>query len=98
MGANNSGREIAAERLVFEKEKLSGLRPLSYVASKAAFLTVTEGSCLDWLVLLLASLNTRSNSASSASNARRSHSTCNSFQLNRERRQLLERTLTPAPG
>jgi hypothetical protein len=37
MGANNSGREIAAERLVFEKEKLSGLRPLSYVASKAAF-------------------------------------------------------------
>jgi ABC-type multidrug transport system ATPase subunit len=38
MGANNSGREIAAERLIFEKEKLSGLRPLSYVASKAVFL------------------------------------------------------------
>jgi len=39
MGANNSGREIAAERLIFEKEKLSGLRPVSYVASKAAFLS-----------------------------------------------------------
>jgi len=38
MGANNSGREIAAERLIFEKEKLSGLSPLSYVASKAVFL------------------------------------------------------------
>lgn len=40
MGANNSGREIAAERLIFEKEKLSGLCPLSYVSSKVAFLTV----------------------------------------------------------
>lgn len=38
MGANNSGREIAAERLIFEKEKLAGLNPLSYVASKAVFL------------------------------------------------------------
>ncbi len=39
MGANNSGREIAGERLIFEKEKLSGLRPGSYVASKAVFLS-----------------------------------------------------------
>lgn len=38
MGANNSGREIAAERLIFEKEKLSGLSPVAYIASKAAFL------------------------------------------------------------
>ncbi len=38
MGANNSGREIASERLIFEKEKLSGLRPVSYIASKAVFL------------------------------------------------------------
>ena len=43
MGANNSGREIAAERLVFEKEKLSGLRPSSYIASKAVFLLVAGG-------------------------------------------------------
>jgi len=39
MGANNSGREIAAERLIFEKEKLAGLSPLSYVAGKAVFLS-----------------------------------------------------------
>ena len=38
MGANNSGREIAGERQIFEKEKLSGLRAESYLASKAAFL------------------------------------------------------------
>lgn len=38
MGANNSGREIAAERLILEKEKLSGLNTAAYVASKAAFL------------------------------------------------------------
>ena len=38
MGANNSGREIASERLIFEKEKLAGLNPLAYVASKAVFL------------------------------------------------------------
>lgn len=38
MGANNAGREIAAERLIFEKEKLSGLNPLSYIGSKAVFL------------------------------------------------------------
>jgi ABC-type multidrug transport system ATPase subunit len=38
MGANNAGREIAAERLIFEKEKFSGLNPLAYVGSKAAFL------------------------------------------------------------
>ncbi len=40
MGANNSGREIAAERGIFEKEKLSGLNPLAYIGSKAAFLSV----------------------------------------------------------
>lgn len=38
MGANNAGREVAGERLIFEKEKLSGLSPFSYVASKVAFL------------------------------------------------------------
>jgi hypothetical protein len=53
MGANNSGREIAAERLVFEKEKLSGLRPLSYVASKAAFLTTLVVAQSLWMGLFV---------------------------------------------
>ncbi len=37
-GSNNAAREIASERLIFEKEKFAGLRPASYIASKAAFL------------------------------------------------------------
>jgi ABC-type multidrug transport system ATPase subunit len=40
MGSNNGAREIAAERLIFEKEKFAGLRPLAYVGSKAVFLGV----------------------------------------------------------
>lgn len=53
MGANNSGREIAAERLIFEKEKLSGLRPSSYVASKAAFLSVLVLAQSLWMGLFV---------------------------------------------
>jgi ABC-type multidrug transport system ATPase subunit len=40
MGSNNGAREIAGERLIFEKEKFAGLRPLAYVGSKAVFLGV----------------------------------------------------------
>jgi ABC transport system ATP-binding/permease protein len=40
MGANNAAREIAGERLILEKEKFSGLKPLAYVASKVSFLAV----------------------------------------------------------
>ncbi|MBC8127701.1 MAG: ATP-binding cassette domain-containing protein [Gloeobacteraceae cyanobacterium ES-bin-144] len=38
MGSNNSAREIAGERPVYEKEKFAGLRPSAYLASKVAFL------------------------------------------------------------
>ena len=38
MGSNNSAREIAAERPIFEKEKFGGLRPSAYLASKVIFL------------------------------------------------------------
>ena len=40
MGANNGSREITAERPVFEKEKLAGLNPFAYVASKVLYLSV----------------------------------------------------------
>ena len=39
MGSNNSAREIAGERPIYEKEKFGGLRPSAYLASKVAFLT-----------------------------------------------------------
>jgi ABC-type multidrug transport system ATPase subunit len=38
MGSNNSAREIAGERPIYEKEKFGGLRPAAYIASKLAFL------------------------------------------------------------
>jgi len=53
MGANNAGREIAAERLIFEKEKLSGLRASSYVASKAVFLAVLVAAQSLWMGLFV---------------------------------------------
>jgi len=37
MGANNGSREIAGERLLYEKERLTGLRPGAYAASKLIF-------------------------------------------------------------
>lgn len=37
MGSNNSAREIAAERGLYEKERLLGLRPWAYALSKIAF-------------------------------------------------------------
>lgn len=53
MGANNSGREIASERLILEKEKLSGLNPLSYLASKAAFLSLLVLAQSIWMGLFV---------------------------------------------
>ncbi len=38
MGSNNSAREVAGERLIYEKEKFGGLKPLSYLASKVVYL------------------------------------------------------------
>ena len=38
MGSNNSAREIAGERQIYEKEKFGGLRPSAYLGSKVAFL------------------------------------------------------------
>ena len=53
MGANNSGREIAAERLIFEKEKLSGLNPFAYIGSKAVFLSVLVLAQSLWMGLFV---------------------------------------------
>lgn len=40
MASNNAAREVAGERLILEREKLGGLRPLAYVISKVLFLGV----------------------------------------------------------
>ena len=53
MGANNSGREIAAERQIFEKEKLSGLSPAAYIASKVLFLGILSAIQSLWMGLFI---------------------------------------------
>jgi len=40
MASNNSAREIAGERKIFEKEKLGGVRPGAYLASKVVYLSI----------------------------------------------------------
>ena len=49
MGANNSGREIASERPIFEKEKLSGLSVTAYVGSKLFFLGLLSAVQALWM-------------------------------------------------
>lgn len=53
MGANNGAREIASERLLYEKERLGGVRPVSYLLSKALFLgvlVVVQSLWMAWFV------------------------------------------------
>jgi hypothetical protein len=40
MGANNGGREISAERTLYEKERMTGLSPLAYALSKIGFVSL----------------------------------------------------------
>lgn len=53
MGSNNSAREIAGERPLYEKEKFAGLSPLAYVASKVAFLGVLVLAQSVWMALFV---------------------------------------------
>lgn len=53
MGSNNGAREIAAERLIFEKEKFAGLRPAAYVGSKAVFLGVLVVAQSAWMTIFV---------------------------------------------
>jgi ABC-type multidrug transport system ATPase subunit/DNA-directed RNA polymerase subunit RPC12/RpoP len=53
MGSNNAAREVAAERLIFEKEKLSGLRPVSYLASKVLFLAGLVAAQSLWMAVFV---------------------------------------------
>lgn len=53
LGANNSAREIAGERAIYEKERFAGLNPAAYIASKAAFLAVLvllQSAWMTWFV------------------------------------------------
>lgn len=53
LGANNSAREIAGERAIFEKERFAGLSPAAYVASRVAFLAVLVLFQSAWMTLFV---------------------------------------------
>lgn len=53
MGANNAAREIAGERQIVEKEKLTGLRPFAYVAGKAAFVVLLAAVQSSWMAVFV---------------------------------------------
>ena len=53
LGANNSAREIAGERGIYEKERFAGLSPAAYVGSKVAFLAIlvfVQSAWMTWFV------------------------------------------------
>jgi ABC-type multidrug transport system ATPase subunit len=53
MGSNNSAREVAGERNLFEKEKFAGLSPLAYVASKVTFLGALVFAQSVWMTVFV---------------------------------------------
>lgn len=53
MGSNNGALEIAGERMLFEREKLAGLSPASYLASKTVFLGLLVTAQAVWMVLFV---------------------------------------------
>ncbi len=53
MGSNNAAREIAGERMIYEKERLGGLRPFSYLSSKVAFLGILVAAQAAWMCLFV---------------------------------------------
>jgi ABC-type multidrug transport system ATPase subunit len=56
MGANNGGREISAERVLYEKERMTGLRPWAYAFSKVFFVSciaVFQGAWMCFFVKLV---------------------------------------------
>ncbi len=53
MGANNSAREIVAERLLLEKEKLAGLSVGSYMASKIVFISALVMAQSIWMTVFV---------------------------------------------
>ncbi len=56
MGSNNSAREIAGERQIFEKEKLGGVRPSVYIGSKLAFLAILVLFQSVWMAVFVQSV------------------------------------------
>jgi ABC-type multidrug transport system ATPase subunit len=53
MGSNNGAREIAAERALFEKERMSGLRPPAYALAKLGFAALVGAVQGVWMTVFV---------------------------------------------
>jgi ABC-type multidrug transport system ATPase subunit len=53
MGSNNSAREIAGQRAIFEKEKFAGLRTSAFLASKTAYLAFVVAAQSLWMAMFV---------------------------------------------
>ena len=53
MGSNNSAREIAGQRAIFEKEKFAGLRTSAFLASKTVYLAVLLAAQSLWMAFFV---------------------------------------------
>lgn len=58
MGSNNSAREIASERQIFEKEKLAGVRVGSYLTAKILFLSALVMAQALWMTFFVKEIGT----------------------------------------
>lgn len=53
MGSNNGAREIAAERALYEKERMSGLRPAAYAWSKLIYTALLGAAQGVWMTVFV---------------------------------------------
>ncbi len=53
MGSNNGAREIAAERTLYEKERMSGLRPIAYAWSKLIYTALLGAAQGAWMTVFV---------------------------------------------
>ncbi len=53
MGSNNGAREIAAERTLYEKERMSGLRPAAYAWSKLLYTALLGAAQGAWMTVFV---------------------------------------------
>jgi ABC-type multidrug transport system ATPase subunit len=53
MGSNNSAREIAGERLIYEKERMGGVTPMAYLSGKIVFLALLATAQAVWMALFV---------------------------------------------
>ncbi|MEI6861920.1 MAG: ATP-binding cassette domain-containing protein [Verrucomicrobiota bacterium] len=56
MGSNNGAREIAGERALYEKERMSGLRPAAYALAKITFAALLGAAQGAWMTMFVKGL------------------------------------------